>query len=41
VHLLQVEGSADQAPFAFGSPKATEQELAEAHHLLDDPDGVI
>jgi hypothetical protein len=39
VYPLQVEGGGDQAPFAFDSLKATEQELTEAHHLLYNPEG--
>jgi hypothetical protein len=31
MHPLQVEGGGDQVSFAFDDPKATKQELTEAH----------
>jgi hypothetical protein len=41
VYPLYVEGGRNWTQFPFDSPKATKQELTEAHHLLDNPEGEI
>ena len=37
VQALEVESDANQGPFTCGRPDATQRELSEAKHFLDDP----